>query len=102
MADMPEPKAEESSAPAKGGRKRRAILFAGGPLLALVAAGYWYASTGRYVSTENAYVKFDILRVSADVGGRVISVNVRPNQRVKKGQVLFRIDPAPFGTIPTS
>lgn len=101
MADMPEPKASEpkpTEVPAKsGGRRRtRTILFAGGPLLVLLGAGYWYATTGRYVSTENAYVKFDILRVSPDVGGRVISVHVRANQRVGKGQVLFRIDPAPY------
>ncbi len=96
MADMPEPKAPTATAKSGGKRRTRTVLFAGGPLLVLLGAGYWYASTGRYVSTENAYIKFDILRVSPDVGGRVISVNVRANQRVRKGQVLFRIDPAPF------
>jgi membrane fusion protein (multidrug efflux system) len=96
MADMPEPKAAET-APKPGGKRRtRTVLFAGGPLLVLLGAGYWYASTGRYVSTENAYVKFDILRVSPNVGGRVTSIHVRPNQRLRKGQVMFRIDAAPY------
>ena len=96
MADMPEPKAADAPAKSGAGRRTRTVLFTAGPLLVLLGAGYWYASTGRYVSTENAYVKFDILRVSPDVGGRVISVKVRANQRVSKGQVLFRIDPAPY------
>src|SRR6202012_4520389 len=36
------------------------------------------------------------LMVSTDVSGLVQSVNVREGQRVKKGDVLFRLDPKPF------
>ena len=93
---MPEPTAAETPARRRGRSRTRALLFTAGPLVVLLAGGYWYATGGRYVSTENAYVKFDILRVSPNVAGRVVSVNVSANQRVKKDQVLFRIDPAPF------
>lgn len=51
---------------------------------------------GRYVTTENAYVKADIARVSAEVTGRVKSVMVNDHGRVKKGQLLLKLDDAPF------
>jgi membrane fusion protein (multidrug efflux system) len=57
---------------------------------------YWYAMTGRYVSTENAYVKADLVAISPDVDGRVIAVEVAENQFVRQGDVLFRLDPEPF------
>jgi membrane fusion protein (multidrug efflux system) len=66
------------------------------PLIAAVAGLHLYAGGGRYVVTENAYVKANIIAVSADVSGRVVSVNVDDNQLVKPGERLFTIDPLPF------
>src|SRR3546814_2651556 len=51
---------------------------------------------GRYVSTENAYVKNDIVHVAAEVDGRVIEVPIRNHAAVAVGDVLFRIDPEPY------
>lgn len=75
-------------------RGRRFLLL--GVLPALVAIGglAWWAASGRYVTTENAYVKASIVAVSADIDGRVIAVEVKDNQRVERGDVLFRMDPA--------
>jgi len=65
--------------------------------LAVVAAGVqYYLANSRYVTTENAYVKATQVSVSAEVSGRVIAVPVDTNQRVRAGDVLFRIDPEPF------
>jgi membrane fusion protein (multidrug efflux system) len=50
----------------------------------------------RYVTTENAYVKADVIAISADVGGRVIEIQAKENARVSGGQMLFRIDPRPY------
>ena len=55
-----------------------------------------YAGGGRHLETDNAYVKAHIVAVSAEVAGRVAEVAVRDNQAVAQGQLLFRIDPAPF------
>lgn len=75
---------------------RRHLLMVSLPLaLALAGGGYWYATRGQ-VSTDNAYVKQDIVSVSADVNGRIVEVTVRENQQVKAGDVLFRIDPEPY------
>ena len=74
----------------------RALLLIGVPLAAVVAGLYLYAEGGRHLETDNAYVKAHIIAVSAEVAGRVAEVAVRDNQAVAQGQLLFRIDPAPF------
>ena len=63
---------------------------------AAVAAGghYWFKAT-RYVSTENAYVKAPHVAVSADVSGRAVRVAISENDRVRRGQLLFELDPEP-------
>lgn len=66
------------------------------PVIALVVIGYFYAMSGRYVSTDNAYVKADMVSVSPDVGGRIVAVYVKQNEQVKAGDALFQIDPAPY------
>jgi membrane fusion protein, multidrug efflux system len=88
--------------PALAGRRRplrqrlRLPLMLAGPVLVLLAAGYWYLTGGRYVSTDDAYVQAARVQVSTDVSGRVIGIDVKDNEKVKAGQVLFRLDPRPF------
>ena len=74
----------------------RAVLLVGVPLAAAAAALYYYAAGGRYIETDNAYVKAHIIAVTAEVAGRVAAVAVRDNQPVAAGALLFSIDPAPF------
>jgi membrane fusion protein (multidrug efflux system) len=74
----------------------RPILMIGVPALVAVVAGYMYLTGGRYVSTDDAYVRAAKLMVTAEVSGVVSEVNVKEGQQVKAGDVLFRIDPKPF------
>ncbi len=74
---------------------KRLVLLVVIPVLALLGASYLYAVTGRFVTTENAYVKAHIIAISTDIDGRVIEVFVRNDQRVKAGDLLFRLDPDP-------
>jgi membrane fusion protein (multidrug efflux system) len=74
----------------------RLVLLIVIPLGAIAAAGYVYLTGGRYVTTENAYVKTDIIQISADVEGRVTAINVHDHDRVKAGDVLFKVDAEPF------
>ncbi|MES2035922.1 MAG: HlyD family secretion protein [Pseudomonadota bacterium] len=60
---------------------------------ALVLAGglAWAALSGD-ASTDNAYVRADITSLAPKVGGYVVAVEVKDNQTVRAGDVLFRID----------
>jgi membrane fusion protein (multidrug efflux system) len=75
---------------------KRRLLLVVVPLLAALVVGVIYLKGGRYVETDNAYVKADMVPVSAQVSGAILEVLVRENQTVSAGQVLFRLDPAPF------
>jgi membrane fusion protein, multidrug efflux system len=78
------------------GRATRMLLMVVVPLVVVLAALYWYARGGHAVETENAYVKADIVQVSAEVSGRVVEVSARDDQPVAQGDDLFRIDATPF------
>src|SRR5579875_2394590 len=77
-------------------QRLRLPLMIAGPLLVLLAATYWYLTSGRFVSTEDAYVEAGRVAISNDVSGRDVAIEVHDNQYVKTGQVMFRIDPRPF------
>ena len=64
------------------------------PLLAICVGLYLYAAGGRYVSTDNAYVKANIIIITPEVSGRVTSVLVADNQAVEAGDVLLQLDPS--------
>ncbi len=68
----------------------------GGVLVVLGGTTVAYLSGGRYVGTDDAYVKAAQLNVTTDVSGMVKSVEVHEGQRVAAGEVLFRLDPEPF------
>ena len=72
------------------------LLMFGVPLLIAAVVGYVWLTSGRYVSTDNAYVQQDMVSVSPDVSGRIVEVRVRENQTVKAGDILFVIDPEPY------
>jgi len=76
-------------------RLRRLAMIWGVAAVAAVAGALWLTG-GRFVSTDDAYVHAAKLMVSTDVSGLVKDVDVREGQHVKKGQVLFRLDPHPF------
>lgn len=66
------------------------------PVICIGAAlWYWFGSPGE-VSTDNAYVKADVVSIAGEITGLVVKVNVRENQHVKTGDVLYTIDPSTF------
>jgi membrane fusion protein (multidrug efflux system) len=75
---------------------KRIVLLLAVPLLILLVGGYFWLNSGKTVGTDNAYVKQDITSISTQVSGPVIEVDVREGQKVKRGDILFRIDPAPL------
>jgi membrane fusion protein (multidrug efflux system) len=77
-------------------RKIRLPLMIGGPALAVIIAFVMYLSGGRYEHTDDAYVQTASVAISSNVAGRVQELDVHDNQSVHKGDVLFRLDDAPF------
>jgi len=74
---------------------RRPLLFALLPVV-LVVGGYFYVTGGAVMSTDNAYVQADMVGLSTDVAGIVTQVLVHDNQKVAKGDILFKLDPLQF------
>jgi membrane fusion protein (multidrug efflux system) len=64
--------------------------------VALIVGGYLYVTGGALMSTDNAYVQADMVGLSTDVSGIVTNVLVHDNQKVAKGDVLFKLDDLPF------
>lgn len=79
--------------PSRSLRQRlRLPLMLAGPIVVVIAASWWYLTSGRYVSTDDAYVQAARTMISSDISGRVVDVAVHDNERVAPGQLLFRID----------
>ena len=98
VADLAKPsiEAEAGGESAIGGKLRRYGLMLSVPLLLALAGGYLWLTSGRSVSTDNAYVAQNKVSVSSEIGGVIVEVAVRENQQVKAGDLLFRIDPEPY------
>ncbi len=78
------------------GQRLRLPLLLAAPVLIVIAALYVYLTGGRYVATDDAYVQSARGAVAANVSGQVVEVDVRENQFVHAGDVLFRLDSRPY------
>ena len=90
------PKARRTIKLPKGMGTTRTILMLIVPALLLIGGGYYWLTSGGSVSTDDAFVKQDIVSVSAQVNGPIAQVFVKNGDQVKRGEVLFRIDPQPY------
>ncbi len=62
-------------------------------LVAAIAAGAHWLVYGRFIqSTDDAYLRADVVTVAPRVGGYVQALYVQDNQQVVVGQPLLRID----------
>ncbi|MBB3178120.1 MULTISPECIES: multidrug transporter subunit MdtN [unclassified Variovorax] len=73
--------------------RRLALSLAIIAVCTVVAVGVNVASRP---STDDATIDADIVHVASAVGGRIIELPVRENQQVRKGDLLFQIDPLPY------
>ncbi len=74
-------------------RKRRLfiillLLLIGG----MIGGGAWILHRWRYVSTDDAQVKGNLVNLSPKVPGRIIKLYVDEGATVKRGEVLFELD----------
>jgi membrane fusion protein (multidrug efflux system) len=93
LPDNPEPQ----PAPKKKARRRgRFVLMLAVPLALAAVGGYVWVTGGRYEETENANLQQARVSIASEAAGRVVTVDIAENQVVKKGDVLFAIDPEPY------
>jgi membrane fusion protein, multidrug efflux system len=76
-------------------RLRRPLLILFPVILAVVGTAYYLAEEP-YVVTDDAFVRAAKESVNARVAGQVVEIAVKDNQRVQRGQLLFRVDPEPY------
>ena len=77
-------------------RLKRTFFLIVIPLAGICVALYLYAAGGRYVSTNNAYVKANVIIISTEVSGRVTSMLVADNQAVEANDILLQLDSSPL------
>jgi multidrug efflux system membrane fusion protein len=65
-------------------------------LVAVALAVYVVYYLDQSPRTDDAFVRADTIGVAPQVSGRIITLRVQDNQAVKKGDVLFEIDPLPY------
>jgi membrane fusion protein, multidrug efflux system len=84
---------------AAGTRRRAPWTILVSLLIIAVAIGfglYVLQRTSIMPTTDDASIDADVVHVAAEVGGRIINIPVEENSRVKKGDLLFQIDPVPY------
>ncbi|EZP26434.1 HlyD family secretion protein [Pseudomonas sp. RIT288] len=94
MTDVAPPAPAPAPAPVQPDPAKKSIRWV---LLLIVLSLAWYLLADRYTPyTQQARVGAFVIPVAAEVAGRVIKVNVRNNQDVKAGDILFELDPQPL------
>jgi membrane fusion protein (multidrug efflux system) len=82
--------------PARSRAGLRLVLLVVIPLIALAGGAYFYLMSGRYISTDNAYVGAQKVLITPDISGKIAKVTVTEGQRVNAGDALLEIDAEPF------
>jgi membrane fusion protein (multidrug efflux system) len=57
-------------------------------------AAYAYLVASHYEDTDNAYVQGDVIQITPQIGGTVLSILANDTDFVKAGQTLVQLDPA--------
>jgi membrane fusion protein, multidrug efflux system len=92
----PPPAAEKPIVVKKKRGTGRFVMLVVIPLAALALGFSWWLSSGRYVSTDNAYVGANKSLIAPQVTGAIAAVHVVEGQKVKVGDPLFDIDSKPY------
>ena len=93
-ATLPPPAAAVRARPSR--KRLRLVLLVVIPLIALAGGLYMYLASGRYISTDNAYVGAQKVLITPDISGKISRITVSEGQHVNAGDALFEIDSQPF------
>ncbi|RGE46910.1 HlyD family efflux transporter periplasmic adaptor subunit [Comamonas testosteroni] len=90
------PVAASPTANPAGRRKGLTIVAAAVAVAALAWGGWHWMVASKYQTTDNAYVAGNVVQITPQVGGTVISIGADDTDYVKAGQVLVQLDPADY------
>ncbi|MFT0893081.1 multidrug transporter subunit MdtN [Pseudochelatococcus sp. G4_1912] len=81
--------------------RKRPGLFASllgiGIIAAAIVLGLAYMRKARNNPlSEDAVIMANTVNIASTVPGRIVEINVKENGRVKRGDLLFKVDPEPF------
>jgi membrane fusion protein, multidrug efflux system len=86
---------ESTARPPRAARKRWLTLVIGVFVIALAGWGVWWGTVARYrESTDDAYVAGNVVQVTPQIAGTVVSIAADDTQFVNAGQTLVQLDPA--------
>ncbi|HEX4388241.1 MAG TPA: EmrA/EmrK family multidrug efflux transporter periplasmic adaptor subunit [Steroidobacteraceae bacterium] len=76
-------------------RRRRWLIIVTIALavVALLGAAWWFLYASHYENTDDAYVAGDLVNVTPQVSGTVVSIDADETDLVRAGQQLIRLDP---------
>ena len=77
-------------------KAKNTLLVWAGPLVIAVIGIWVYLQSGRFIETDNAYLKANKVSISSEISGKVVEVMVGDNGLVEAGQVMFRVDDQPY------
>jgi multidrug efflux system membrane fusion protein len=69
------------------------LLIVGGAVVASLAV---WRQIRVNPQTDDAEVSANLIGIAPEINGRIVKINVKDNQLVRKGDVLFEIDPIPY------
>jgi membrane fusion protein, multidrug efflux system len=88
----------QEAAPAKPRSKKPLIILGVVVVVAAIVAFFiWFAHRNQ-VSTDDAYTDGNVITMAPKVSGYVVELLIDDNSRVRKGDLLLRIEPQDFQT----
>lgn len=98
MSAQPTPDSNETKAASPPPKKSRGFmlrLLGIAVLLAAIGWGLWYFFDGRwYEGTDDAYVNGNVVQITPQVPGTVVSIGADDGDLVHAGDVLVKLDPS--------
>ncbi|WP_431222813.1 multidrug transporter subunit MdtN [Serratia sp. L9] len=79
----------------ENGRKRQLALIIGGVIIlaAVILGGLSWRKTALNPLSEDAELGASVVHIASSVPGQIVAINVQENGKVKRGDLLFALDP---------
>lgn len=96
MDEQDKAKTTDAAAPSVGGKRKKLLgaVLGAFALAGIGYAAYWTLYARYHEFTDDAYVDGNVVQITPEVAGTVISIAADTTDAVKAGQTLVELDPA--------